>query len=127
MYSNHPECCWESIPTVNIPEVEEMVTLYKVPSPNSNGGMWLYDQPHSLYDGSSINNNKSSIPPVTNSVNIELTPQEIRIKKIELLRKLSEIKSKGFSLTKEYDFNLKAWSFPILSVLSVLSVMLSIV
>ena len=50
-------------------------------------------------------NNKSSIPPVTNSVNIELTPQEIRIKKIELLRKLSEIKSKGFSLTKEYDFN----------------------
>ena len=50
-------------------------------------------------------NNKSSIPPVTNSVNIELTPQEIRIKKIELLRKLSEIKTKGFSLTKEYDFN----------------------
>jgi hypothetical protein len=24
--------------------------------------MWLYDQPHSLYGGSSINNNKSSIP-----------------------------------------------------------------
>lgn len=35
----------------------------------------------------------------------QLTPQEIRIKKIELLRKLSEIKAKGFSLTKEYDFN----------------------
>ena len=52
----------KSTSTVNIPEVEEMVTLYKVPSPNSNGGMWLYDQPHSLYDGSSINNNKSSIP-----------------------------------------------------------------
>ena len=52
----------KSTSTVNIPEVKEMVTLYKVPSPNSNGGMWLYDQPHSLYDGSSINNNKSSIP-----------------------------------------------------------------
>jgi len=36
---------------------------------------------------------------------ISLSPQEIRMKKIELLRKLSEIKSKGFSLTKEYDFN----------------------
>jgi len=35
----------------------------------------------------------------------QLTQQEIRIKKIELLRKLSEIKAKGFSLTKEYDFN----------------------
>jgi hypothetical protein len=29
----------------------------------------------------------------------------MRIKKIELLRKLAEIKAKGFSLTKEYDFN----------------------
>jgi len=35
----------------------------------------------------------------------ELSPQEIRMKKIELLRRLSEIKSKGYSLTKEYDFN----------------------
>jgi sulfur carrier protein ThiS len=34
-----------------------------------------------------------------------LTPQEIRLKKIELIRKLCEIKSKGFTLTKEYDFN----------------------
>jgi hypothetical protein len=41
----------------------------------------------------------SSIP--SNSLN----PQEIRMKKIELLRRLSEIKSKGYSLTKEYDFN----------------------
>jgi hypothetical protein len=43
----------------------------------------------------------SSVP----SVPIQLSPQEMRIKKIELLRKLAEIKSKGFSLTKEYDFN----------------------
>jgi hypothetical protein len=34
-----------------------------------------------------------------------LTPQEARMKKIELLRRLSEIKSKGYNLTKEYDFN----------------------
>ena len=52
----------KSTSTINIPEVGEIVTLHKIPSPNSNGFMWLYDQPHSLYDGSSINNNKSSIP-----------------------------------------------------------------
>lgn len=34
-----------------------------------------------------------------------LTAQETRIKKIELLRKLSEIKQKGFDLSKKYDFN----------------------
>ncbi len=33
-----------------------------------------------------------------------LTPQEVRIKKIELLRRLSEIKTKGYNLTKDYDF-----------------------
>jgi hypothetical protein len=35
----------------------------------------------------------------------QLSPQEIRMKKIELLRRLSEIKAKGFSLTKDYDFS----------------------
>jgi hypothetical protein len=52
--------------------------------------------------------NEYSMPnsvPIYNSINAQLTSQEIRIKKIELLRKLSEIKTKGFSLTKEYDFN----------------------
>jgi hypothetical protein len=34
-----------------------------------------------------------------------LTPQQERMKKIDLLRKLSDIKSKGYKLTKEYDFN----------------------
>ena len=34
-----------------------------------------------------------------------MSPQESRMRKIEMLRKLSEIKQKGFSLTKEYDFN----------------------
>lgn len=35
----------------------------------------------------------------------QLTQQEMRMKKIELLRKLCEIKAKGYELTKEYDFN----------------------
>ena len=35
----------------------------------------------------------------------QMTPQEIRMKKIELLRRLSEIKTKGYNLSKEYDFN----------------------
>jgi hypothetical protein len=34
-----------------------------------------------------------------------LTQQEIRMKKIEMLRKLAEIKSKGYQLSKDYDFN----------------------
>jgi hypothetical protein len=34
-----------------------------------------------------------------------LSAQEIKMKKIELLRKLCEIKSKGFKLSKEYDYN----------------------
>jgi len=36
---------------------------------------------------------------------VTLTPQELRMKKIDLLRKLSELKAKGFSLSKEYDFS----------------------
>lgn len=35
----------------------------------------------------------------------KLTSQEIRMKKIDLLRKLSEIKAKGYELSKKYDFN----------------------
>ncbi len=35
----------------------------------------------------------------------ELSPQEMRMKKIELLRKLSELKSKGYDLSKNYDFS----------------------
>jgi hypothetical protein len=50
------------------------------------------------------------IQPVNNTVIVDdkpkpLTQQEIRMKKIELLRKLCEIKSKGYQLSKEYDFN----------------------
>lgn len=35
----------------------------------------------------------------------KLTGQQLRMKKIDLLRKLSDLKAKGFKLTKEYDFN----------------------
>ena len=42
---------------------------------------------------------------IKSKVTQQLSPQETRMKKIELLRKLSEIKQKGFSLTKDYDFN----------------------
>lgn len=34
-----------------------------------------------------------------------LTPEQLRMKKIEMLRKLSELKLKGYKLSKEYDFN----------------------
>ena len=58
----------------------------------------------------SINNdssNKSRVSPTTvdNTDKIDLTPQQIKMKKIELLRKLSDIKTKGYKLSKEYDFN----------------------
>ena len=51
------------------------------------------------------NNYSNSIEPTQNNDIKPLSPQEIRMKKIEFLRKLSEIKSKGFNLSKEYDFN----------------------
>jgi len=35
----------------------------------------------------------------------KLTPQQLRMKKIDLLRKLCDLKTKGYKLTKEYDFN----------------------
>ena len=35
----------------------------------------------------------------------KLTPQELRMKKIEMLRKLSELKLRGYKLSREYDFN----------------------
>ncbi len=35
----------------------------------------------------------------------QLTGQQLRMKKIDLLRKLSDLKTKGYKLTKEYDFN----------------------
>jgi hypothetical protein len=56
---------------------------------------------------------RPSVPPLPRTIEKNdsldvpkvLSAQEIRMKKIELLRKLSEIKTKGYKLTKEYDFN----------------------
>lgn len=36
---------------------------------------------------------------------VKLSPQQLRMKKIDLLRKLCDLKTKGYKLTKEYDFN----------------------
>ena len=50
-------------------------------------------------------NNTTFVPPPIPEVKKELSPQEVRMKKIELLRKLSELKTKGYDLSKNYDFN----------------------
>lgn len=47
---------------------------------------------------------KPTINQLINMENNTLSSQEIKLKKIELLRKLCEIKSKGYQLSKEYDF-----------------------
>ncbi|VVU94914.1 hypothetical protein CPAV1605_639 [seawater metagenome] len=61
-----------------------------------------------------INNNKKNhtsssekrhIPQAAPPQNKELSEKELRFKKIELLRKLSEIKAAGYELSKDYDFN----------------------
>ena len=52
------------------------------------------------------NNNSFSAEPLSrNPVQSENALKESRMKKIELLRKLSELKSKGYDLSKAYDFN----------------------
>lgn len=43
--------------------------------------------------------------PVIEKDEKKLSPQELRMKKIELLRKLSEIKAKGYELSKNYNFD----------------------
>ena len=55
--------------------------------------------------GSNVIKNPNIIPLSTSDNSKILTPHEIKIKKIELLRKLSEIKAKGYQLSKDYDFN----------------------
>jgi hypothetical protein len=65
-----------------------------------------------IYEHLNFENNRTEtrrtenkIPFASSTTTASLTAGEIRMKKIELLRKLSEIKSKGYSLSKEYDFN----------------------
>ena len=59
---------------------------------------------------SDTRNNSETNTPTENLTNrtpikVQLTPQEIRMKKIEMLRKLSELKQKGYKLSKDYDFS----------------------
>ena len=51
------------------------------------------------------NNTETNNIQYTETIQKQPTVQETRIKKIEMLRKLSELKINGFSLSKEYDFN----------------------
>jgi hypothetical protein len=61
---------------------------------------------HSTNDNTTTeynNSYKNSYNRATTPVN--LSPQQQRMKKIEMLRKLSELKSKGYKLSKEYSFD----------------------
>ena len=60
---------------------------------------------NNCYNNNNYNNNTEQKSEIEIKEVKQLTPQEIRMKKIELLRRLSEIKTKGFQLTKDYDFN----------------------
>jgi hypothetical protein len=64
---------------------------------------------NSYNSGTNGQNSTQNVPQSTAEIKPiekkELTPQETRLKKIEMIRKLCEIKSKGFQLSKEYDFN----------------------
>jgi hypothetical protein len=61
------------------------------------------DSSHARYEDVKLSNNNSS--ELSEKPAPKLTGQQLRMKKIDLLRKLSDIKSKGYKLTKEYDFN----------------------
>ena len=84
-------------------------------SDSSNKSNHKSSESREKYEKIQINSNNYQPPsnnyPTPSNMSIkqpevkELSPGELRMKKIELLRKLSEIKSKGFKLTKEYDFN----------------------
>jgi hypothetical protein len=68
-----------------------------------------FNQQSNQQTNQQINQHSNHIPKTIDVQVIEpqkqLTQQELRMKKIELLRKLCDIKAKGYELTKEYDFN----------------------
>jgi hypothetical protein len=89
-------------------EKYDKITVSPKPSPNSQQQSAIpkftsYASQNSLNQGSS--NGPQSTAEIKPVEKRELTPQEIRLKKIEMIRKLCEIKAKGFQLSKEYDFN----------------------
>ena len=74
---------------------------------NSNGSNGGSNSNGSNSNGSNSNGSNQSTGDIksVDQAPRPLTQQEIRMKKIELLRKLCEIKAKGYQLSKEYDFN----------------------
>ena len=59
------------------------------------------------FENAPAKNNNFENAPVKNNIEtpVILTEQEIKLRKIEMLRKLCEIKTKGFTLSKEYNFS----------------------
>ena len=76
--------------------------VFKEPQNNKHAPSHVFKEPQNNKHAPS--KNIPHIEPTTVPIQ-NLTPQEVRMKKIELLRRLSEIKSKGYNLTKEYDFS----------------------
>jgi hypothetical protein len=68
-------------------------------SRHSNNDNTTTEQNYSYNKQSNNNTYNQSYTPVN------LSPQQQRMKKIEMLRKLSELKAKGYKLSKEYSFN----------------------
>jgi hypothetical protein len=73
-------------------ESKEAYEQIKIPPP-----------PNTYKNNDTYNHQKQDKP--NEPPKVELSYQETRLRKIEMLRKLSEIKTKGFTLSKEYDFN----------------------
>jgi hypothetical protein len=60
---------------------------------------------HSTNDNTTTEYNNSYKNSYRATTPVNLSPQQQRMKKIEMLRKLSELKSKGYKLSKEYSFD----------------------
>lgn len=75
------------------PKYESISITPPKPQPNIS-----FSQPKTNMGQAPVTEVKTEEPKV-------LTSQELRMKKIELLRKLCEIKSKGFELSKDYSFD----------------------
>jgi len=90
-------------------EKYEKINVSPKSSPNSQPQSAIPKFTPYASQNSGSNQNSSNGPQSTGEIKPvekkELTPQEIRLKKIEMIRKLCEIKAKGFQLSKDYDFN----------------------
>lgn len=92
---------------INIPEtskpVRPQIPAFKLQSGSSLDSTLNPSTAPSVHPN--MSNNTSIKSTELNEPVIPLTQQEIRMKKIEMLRKLCEIKAKGYQLSKDYDFN----------------------